>query len=93
MVWFTKLQPFGKDVIEAPLPTSEEIRQNQDIWASLEKKALVSLPSLAKLDPDASAISDNYSVALDFWGVELQKAGHLKEANAAFTEAALINTQ
>ncbi|MGP8199817.1 MAG: tetratricopeptide repeat protein [Limisphaerales bacterium] len=87
-----EVQPFGKDVIEAPLPTSEEIRQNQAIWASLEKKALVSLPSLSKLDPDASAISDNYSVALDFWGVELQKDNHLKEANAAFTEAALVNT-
>jgi tetratricopeptide (TPR) repeat protein len=88
-----ELQPFSKDAPQPPLATSEAIKQNQDVWARLEKKPLAALPSLSKLDPDASTISDYYSVALDFWGVELQKAGHLKEANAAFTEAALINPQ
>ena len=88
-----ELQPFPKDATQPPLVSSEEIKQNQDIWARLEKKPLAALPSLSKLDLDASAVSDYCSVGLDFWGVELQKAGHLKEANAAFAEAALINSQ
>ena len=88
-----ELQTYPKDTIEPPLPSSEEIKQNQDIWEKIGKKSLAALPSLAKLDPDAAAISVNYSVALDFWGVDLQKAGHLKEANAQFAEAARINPQ
>jgi tetratricopeptide (TPR) repeat protein len=87
-----ELQTYPKDAIEPPLPTSEEIKQNQDIWEKLGKKSLPALPSLSKLDPDVAAISVNYSVALDFWGVDLQKAGLLKEANAKFAEAARINT-
>ncbi len=88
-----QLQPYSKDAIEPPLPTSEEIKENQDIWAKLEQKSLVALPSLAKLDPDAELTGVSYSVGLDFWGVDLQKAGHLKEANAQFAEAARINPQ
>ncbi len=88
-----ELQTYPKDAIEPPLPTSEEIKQNQDIWERIGKKSLAVFPSLAKLDPDAAAISVNYSVALDFWGVDLQKAGYLKEANAQFAEAARINPQ
>jgi len=88
-----ELQPYPKDAIQPPLSTSEEIRQNQDFWEKIGKKSLAALPSLAKLDPDVAATSVNYSVALDFWGVDLQKTGHLKEANAAFAQAVRINPQ
>jgi Tfp pilus assembly protein PilF len=88
-----ELQTYSKDVIEPPLPASGEIKENQDVFAKLGKTSLAALPSLAKLDPDAAWISVNYSVALDFWGVALQKAGHLMEANARFAEAARINPQ
>ena len=88
-----ELQPYPKDAILPPLPTSEDIRQNQAVWERIGKKSLGALPSLAKLDADAAATCVNYSVAMDFWGVELQKAGHLKEANAQFAQAALVNPQ
>ena len=88
-----EMLPFSKEATQPPLPTAEQIRQNQEVWARLEKKSLGPLPSLAKLDPDASAMSVTYSVALDYWGVILQKAGYLKEANAQFAEAARVNPQ
>jgi tetratricopeptide (TPR) repeat protein len=88
-----ELQLYPKNAVEAPLPASEEIKENEDIWDKIGKKSLATLPSLAKLDPDAAAIAVSYSVGLDFWGVALQKAGHLKEANARFAEAARINPE
>ncbi len=63
-----QLQPYAKDAIEPPLPTSEEIKENQDIWAKLEQKSLVALPSLAKLDPDAELTGVSYSVGSGFLG-------------------------
>jgi tetratricopeptide (TPR) repeat protein len=87
-----ELQTYPKDATDPPLATSQVIKENQDVWTKLEQNSLATLPSLAKLDPGAEAIGDKYSVALDFWGVELQKAGYLKEANAQFAEAARINT-
>jgi tetratricopeptide (TPR) repeat protein len=88
-----ELQTYAKEAIQPPLPTSEDIRQNQDIWAKIGKKSLAALPSLAKLDPNVATIGGNYSVAMNFWGVDLQKAGYLKEANAQFAEAVRINPQ
>ena len=88
-----ELQTYPKDALEPPLPTSQEIKENQDVWAKLEKKSLAPLPSLAKLDPDVAAICVNYSVALDLWGVDLQRAGQLKEANARFAQAVRLNPQ
>jgi tetratricopeptide (TPR) repeat protein len=88
-----ELQAYPNNAIEPPLPTSEDIKQNQAIWENIKKKSLAALPSLVKLDPDALALSINYSVALDFWGVDLQKADHLKEANACFAEAVRAHPQ
>jgi hypothetical protein len=38
------------------------------------------------------AVSVDYAVALDYWGTELQKANHLKEAHGQFAEAVRLNT-
>ena len=88
-----ELQVYPKDAIDRPAPSSAEIKENHDIWSKLEQKTLVNIPALAKLDPDAESIGVKYSVALDFWGVELQKAGYLKEAHDQLAEAARINPQ
>jgi tetratricopeptide (TPR) repeat protein len=86
-----ELQPYEKDAIEEPLPSSQDIVDNQAVWARLEKNSLPKLAALAKLDPDTATITLSYSVALDTWGVCLQKAGLLPQANALFAEAARID--
>jgi tetratricopeptide (TPR) repeat protein len=88
-----QLHTYPSGVIEPPSPTSEEIKENQDIWAGLEKKMQTTLPSKTKLDPDAAIVGNYMSVALNFWGVCLQKGGYLKEANAQLAEAARIQPQ
>jgi tetratricopeptide (TPR) repeat protein len=86
-----QLLPYPKDVLPPPNPSAEEIKFNQDVWTKLESGTLAGLPERAKLDPDVNALCVDYSVALDFWGVELQRAGHLVEAGAQFAEAAALN--
>jgi tetratricopeptide (TPR) repeat protein len=86
-----ELQPYTNDAIEESPPTSQEIDENQAVWARLQKNSLAELPSLAKLDPNAGTITINYSVALDLWGVCLQKAGRLQQANAMFAEAVQLD--
>jgi tetratricopeptide (TPR) repeat protein len=86
-----ELKSYPNKSPQPPLPTEEEIKANQVFWAALEKETLDSLPQLAKLDPDLEVLSTDYSVALDFWGADLQKANRLKEANAKFAEAVKLN--
>ena len=88
-----ELQPYIKDAVEEPQLTSAELEENDVVWARVQKNALPEFPALAKLDPDASAIAVSYSVALDSWGVCLQKAGRFPQANAQFAEAARIDPQ
>lgn len=73
------------------MPTDDEIRAQQNFWSQLENGTLKTLPALAKLDADPEIINDDYSVALDFWGVDLQRANHLKDAQKIFAEASAIN--
>ncbi len=76
-----------------PPPTPAEIQENQKFWSQVEQTSLKRLPAyLADDDWDADRVSVDYSVALDFWGVELQRANHLADAHAAFAEACSVNT-
>jgi tetratricopeptide (TPR) repeat protein len=75
---------------QPPTPSESEMAANQAYWARLEKGPLQALPSLARMDGTAQTVAGDYSVALDFWGVELQRANRLKEANGAFAEAVRI---
>jgi tetratricopeptide (TPR) repeat protein len=86
-----ELKPYTTNMTQPPLVTDAEIKTNQAYWANLENGPLPTLPALAKLDADAEAVSVDYAVALDFWGTELQKASHLKEAHQQFAEAVRLN--
>jgi tetratricopeptide (TPR) repeat protein len=88
-----QLQTYPKDVLEPPPLTSQEIKENQDAWARVEKKSMADLPSMGKLDQDTAMANRILSVALNYWGVSLQKAGYLQEANAKFAEAVQIHPQ
>jgi tetratricopeptide (TPR) repeat protein len=86
-----ELKPNSGRTTPPPLPTEEEIKNVQAFWAKLENGPLQPLPELAKLDLDADAVCGDYGVALDYWGTELQKASHLKEAGGQFAEALRLN--
>jgi len=86
-----ELKPYTTNLTQPPVATEAEIKANQAYWAKLENGPLNPLPALAKLNPEPQAIGIDYSVALDYWGTELQKANHLKEAQAQFAEAVRLN--
>jgi tetratricopeptide (TPR) repeat protein len=76
---------------QPPAPTDEEVKTQQAFWTQLESGPLKDLPKLSKLDLDPQVVDTDYSVDLDFWGVELQRANHLPEAHGAFAEAVRLN--
>jgi tetratricopeptide (TPR) repeat protein len=85
-----ELQNFTNTAARAPLPSQNEIAANQAFWTRLENGPLQSLPDLARTDGTAQAVAADYSVALDYWGVDLQRANRLREANASFAEAVRV---
>ena len=87
-----EMKPFTNSASQPPPPSAAEIVANEAYWNRMEKGPLLPLPETAKLDATAQAVAIDYSVALDFWGAELQRANHLKEANTRFTEALRLNT-
>ena len=87
-----ELKAYTTNLTQPPLPTEAEMQANQAFWAKLENGTLQALPARASLDLDDMAVSVDYAVALDYWGTELQKAGHLKEAQGQFAEAVRLNT-
>ena len=90
LVYEMKLYP--SNTFLPPPPSPAEIKENEDFWSSIKQSTLDPLPRLAAADWDATRVSIDYSVALDFWGVELQRANRLKEARAAFAGSYRLNT-
>jgi tetratricopeptide (TPR) repeat protein len=85
LIYEMKELPSGST--RTPVLSEADIAVNQAYWARLEKGPLQTLPDLATKDGTAQVVAGDYSLALDFWGVELQRANRLKEANASFMEA------
>jgi tetratricopeptide (TPR) repeat protein len=86
-----ELKSYPNNLPQPPLPTEAEIKADESFWSELENGPLKTLPALAQLDTDPEVVNTDYSVALNYWGVELQRANHLKEAHTQFAEAVNIN--
>ena len=91
VVYEMKAFPNNTDA-QPPLPSAAEIASNQAFWKRMEEGPLQALPGLAKKNGGAQALAIDYAAALDYWGVDLQRANRLKEANACFAEALLLNS-
>lgn len=94
------LKPYPTNSIEAPVPTPALISEQTALWSSLEEGALKDLKArLAALpvdrnlrsSSDAPYVGQCYSRALDFWGVELQRAGRFDLAAGIFEKAIALN--
>jgi tetratricopeptide (TPR) repeat protein len=87
--------------INPPPPSDSLIASQQTYWNSLRdgvfkglKRELASVPESQK---DRAALTSPYvagyySRGLDFWGVELQRAGRYEEAAVIFAEALALNS-
>ncbi len=79
--------------LDPPALTAQEITENQNFWNQLQTGVLAPLPEIAKTSSDAAAVGWFASRSLNSWGVELQKANHLKEAAERFNQAVALNPQ
>jgi tetratricopeptide (TPR) repeat protein len=86
-----ELKSFPNTVAQPPLPSQTEIAANEAFWTRLEKGPLQALPDLARKDSTAQALAVDYAAALDYWGVDLQRANRLREANTNFAESLRLN--
>ena len=86
-----KLNSKMQDAVLAPPLTAPEVAFNENFW----KRADASLGGLGKTGPAAprshAIIAASYSQGLNSWGVELQRAGSLAEAEKHFARALAIN--
>lgn len=88
-----EMKPYSTASYLPPPPSATEIQDNEAFWKEVQGTSLEHLPKLVTDGNwDAARVAVDYSVALDFWGVDLQQANHLAEARNAFSEAALIDT-
>lgn len=88
-----ELSMYSTNQFEPPALTEPEIRDNLAIWKKLQSDYLAAIPKAAKRAADAEAIGWYCSRSANVWGVELQKANHLKEAADFFTLAVQLNPQ
>jgi tetratricopeptide (TPR) repeat protein len=86
-----RLQLYATNAVSPPPLSPALLAENQKFWSQLRP----SLESLAGLIGqnlnDARVLGRSYSRALNWWGVELQKLGHLQEAAQEFELARKLN--
>jgi tetratricopeptide (TPR) repeat protein len=68
--------------------TAEGIATNQAFWKEMRKGPLASLPDLNEQNADAVRVAIYYAQSLNYWGVELQKAGTQRQNNQALLQDA-----
>jgi tetratricopeptide (TPR) repeat protein len=86
-------QNFWDQFTQTELPRLEKalvLRQAWDINNSADW-LLMHLHDQSVINPNAQMAAGYYSRALDYWGVELQRAGHLPAAAICFTNAQSLN--
>jgi tetratricopeptide (TPR) repeat protein len=97
------LKPYPTNSVEAPVPDADLIARQAVVWTRLEMEAgalqdlkprLAGLPEkdMQRSAGDAAYVGACYSRALDFWGVELQRAGKFDEAAGYFDKAIALNS-
>ncbi|MBU6402050.1 MAG: tetratricopeptide repeat protein, partial [Verrucomicrobia bacterium] len=91
-----RLQPYPPNQLTPPPLSTQSARENEAFWrqAGPTLAALEPLVQREQNDPgvtDAEFVGYFYSRALDYWGVELQRTGHLKEAGKCFEDALALN--
>ena len=88
-----ELLPYATNAIAPPPLAPEIVEENRKFW-SQSGATLDRLAALNGRDSyEARAVARWYSRSINYWGVELQKAGYLKEAHQCFEQSRKLNTE
>lgn len=86
------LTPYPTNMIFPPAMSPAEFEKNQSYWSQRAPGLQPLQISSTHESLDNLFAAQNYSRALNFWAVELQKSQHLKEAGPWFKAATELNT-
>ena len=87
-----RLQPFSPEQYFAPPLSAEQIAANEAYWRN-SADYITRIESLQERESlDAGWIARYYSRALNTWGVEMQRAGKVKEAASFLADALKLNS-
>lgn len=91
-----ELEPYTTKNLNRPPLTVDEVNFNQQFWTRTFKDVFINIPDHALLlgkSSDAETLGWFGSVALNCWGVELQKNNRIKEAAERFSQAIKLNPE
>ncbi len=88
-----QFQIYPTNSLTAPPLSAAVLTENGAYWNSFAKELFPRLSALAKENSEARFINLYYSRALNYWGVESQKAKRLTEAGSAFRQAVALNPE
>ena len=95
-----KLKPYLADGVEVPVPSAALIAQQTSKWKELAggtlreiKTAQAQIPTdpFQRFSYGTVIVAGYYSRAMNWWGVELQRAGRAEDAARFFAEALAVN--
>jgi tetratricopeptide (TPR) repeat protein len=100
-----QLSPYPTNSLTGPALTAEEIKENDQFWQQMKSDLSPLLRTLNKpaapnnplrpqrTQPAVALMGQMYSRALDYFGVELQKAGQLERAAEYYEESLKYNSE
>jgi predicted Zn-dependent protease len=88
-----ELKEYPPEQITVPPLTAEAIAQNQQFWGGIQEDTRRLRSLAARKLPDAENLGRMYSRAANFWGVQLQRNNHAKEAEEFFTRAQDLSSE
>jgi len=100
-----QLKPYPTNSLAGPLLTAEEIKENDEFWQQMKSELSPLLRALNKATGEKAPgraektqrplglMGEAYSRALNYFGVELQKAAQLEKAGEYFSQALEFNPE
>ena len=88
-----QMQLYPTNTLAPPLLTDEQVKENESYWTRTVRAMAYMAPLVAQKSPTALFLSRNYSLALNFWGAEMQKMNRLDDAGKSFGAALKLNPE
>ena len=84
--------PYAENAIVPPPLSAAEIFANEKVWTDAAAQLTAVRQATALKASDGAVLGGWYSLALNHWGVELQRLGKLAEAGERFAQAGTLAT-
>jgi tetratricopeptide (TPR) repeat protein len=90
LVYELKIYPTNRVVLPPPL-AQEDIDENENFWFGQQEALFPAVTSATAVSYEGFQVSQYLSRSLDYWGVQLQRAGRVGPAGTRFDQALRLN--